>query len=238
MIFMEYRLIRSDELYHYGVPGMKWGHRKGPTSLSGTGHRAMAGIYGMNQRFYNKTGNKALASMNAQARNRSLKKAADADAAKANVSSEQRRARVKKAAKVGAAVAVTALAAYGGYKAYKLHGEATTSLGKKYSKLSKDYMDLAQMHRDTAWSQGQQADKYKLLAGYVRKNEPGNKAEYNIYTKASKDLAQIAKESHATADKRLDEAMRYSIKAQNKDFGKKEVAREMVDIAKKKYRRR
>jgi hypothetical protein len=25
---MEYRLVRNDELYHYGVPGMRWGHRK------------------------------------------------------------------------------------------------------------------------------------------------------------------------------------------------------------------
>lgn len=27
---MEYRLVLSDELYHYGVPGMRWGHRKSP----------------------------------------------------------------------------------------------------------------------------------------------------------------------------------------------------------------
>ena len=74
---------------------MRWGHRKGPTSLAGTGHRAMAGVYGINQRFYNKTGNKALASMNAQARNRSLKKADAADAAKAH----------KKAAVNGAKIA-------------------------------------------------------------------------------------------------------------------------------------
>ncbi len=89
--------MRNDELYHYGVPGMKWGHRKGPTSLAGAGHRALAGVYGINQRFYSKTGNKTLASMNSAARNQQLKKAAAADAAKASKAKSARGAKVAKA---------------------------------------------------------------------------------------------------------------------------------------------
>ena len=74
---------------------MRWGHRKAqPTSLAGTGHRALAGVYGINQRFYNRTGNKTLASMNAAARTQQLKKAADADRAKAS------KAKTKNGAKI------------------------------------------------------------------------------------------------------------------------------------------
>lgn len=43
-------------------------------------------------------------------------------ASRGAASPEQRKARIKKAAKIGVAVAGTALAAYGGYKVYKLQG--------------------------------------------------------------------------------------------------------------------
>lgn len=63
-----------DELYHYGIKGMKWGVRKQRESVGG-------------QRSYSD-----------------------------GHYNEQRRAKIKKAAKVGAAVALTAVAAYGAYK--------------------------------------------------------------------------------------------------------------------------
>ena len=73
---------REDELYHYGVKGMRWGVRK-QRSLKGNLHRLAAANYGLNERTYRKLGNNSLASMNAQAKNNSLKKAQAADAAKA-----------------------------------------------------------------------------------------------------------------------------------------------------------
>lgn len=78
---MNYKITKPDELYHHGVKGMKWGVRN-QRSVAGGLRRGLAGVYGMNERFYRKTGNKTLASMNAQARNQQLKKAAAADAKK------------------------------------------------------------------------------------------------------------------------------------------------------------
>lgn len=117
----------SNELSHYGVRGMKWGVRKQMPSAGGVARRALAGVYGMNERFYRKTGNKALASMNAQARNQQLKKAQAADLKKQQMTPEQRSAlrkkRAKQAAAVGGTVAVAALAAYGHHKYKTLTNE-------------------------------------------------------------------------------------------------------------------
>ena len=104
----------SDELSHYGVRGMKWGVRKQMPSAGGVARRALAGVYGINERYYKALGNKTLASMNAQARNQQLKKAQAADLKKQQMTPEERSAlrkrRAKQAAAVGGTVAVAALA--------------------------------------------------------------------------------------------------------------------------------
>lgn len=158
---MEYRIIREDELYHYGVPGMRWGHRKAQTSLAGTGHRALAGVYGMNQRFYNKTGNRTAASINAQARNQQLKKAQAADIKRQQkVNSPEYQARVamaKKAAKVGATVGAATLAAYGGYKLSTINRRNKLTLN-----IRNPFPQLAELQRSGVVDSGPAKQFYNL----------------------------------------------------------------------------
>lgn len=96
---MEYRIIRKDELYHYGVPGMKWGHRKA-RSVGGTLWRATAGLHGVNERAYRALGNKRTASVASAAKKQALKYADKADAAKAN------KLKAKQGAKIAKQIAV------------------------------------------------------------------------------------------------------------------------------------
>lgn len=88
MIFMNYRIIYKDELYHHGVKGMKWGVRKQYEPV------------GRHNSRYN--GDKV----------------------------DDKKVKMQKAVKVGAAVAVTALATYGAYKLYKNYGYRPSTMLK------------------------------------------------------------------------------------------------------------
>lgn len=126
-----YSFLREEDLMHHGIKGQKWGVRRfqnadgtwtaagkerygdgdndgGSRSVAGTARRALAKVYDVNERFYNKTGNKVMASMNAASKAEQIKKAEVADKAaaerKAQKIEAKESAKAEKAAKEAARV--------------------------------------------------------------------------------------------------------------------------------------
>ena len=143
----DYRIVYSDELYHYGVPGMRWGHRKREAK---TEYRRRLGAsldkydktieriekpYKRGQTLSKKDQERERKALNTQVREADKAKS-DYKKAKADIKAEKKeykqsaeyKAKRAKAVKVGAAAAGTALAAYGTYKLNKFVRERNTEI--------------------------------------------------------------------------------------------------------------
>lgn len=147
------------------------------------------------------------------------------------ISSEQRKTKMKKAAKIGVAVAGAALAAYGGYKVYKLQGDAVVSLGKKYARMGDTHMSIARNRLDSSAGAGIDARRLAYQASIAKRSD-----DRKVFSEGARNLRAISEERRSAAQESINTAKQYYNKAANKNYSRKEVVREMSDIVKRRKR--
>lgn len=143
-----YSFQREEDLMHHGIKGMKWGVRRWQNSdgsfneagkkryfsegsgenyrsVGGTARRALAKVYDINERYYSKHGNQAMASANKAVKDKLLAKADAADRAK-SVKKEVKAEKKAIKADERSAKKATSLA-----KIYELNEKVYTKLGNR-----------------------------------------------------------------------------------------------------------
>lgn len=200
----------NEELYHYGVKGMRWGHRKkyynSDGSLSQLGQARQN--YKNAKKAYNKSftgrkktddawndvANKAEASRNARVEYKKAKQ----DYRNSEQGKAERQRNKATAIKVGAAAAGVALATYGAYKASKY---LKSKAGQKAYDAGKKIMDKHMAEANKA---------FDLLGEKHISGADANRLT-NEYTKQIKAYRQAAKETSSEV-KRVSSSTKEAIK--------------------------
>lgn len=155
MNYYGYELIRESDLAHHGIKGQKWGQRRFQNE-DGTWTAAGKERYGDGGSGYSKIG-------------KSQKQLASSSGG------SSKSVNWKTVAKVGAAVAGTALVAYG---AYKLNSEATKALMTSYTDVGKVFANSAHSQAKIASMHLDYADKAKLRGSNDLKERMVSSAKY------------------------------------------------------------
>ena len=218
----------GDELYHYGVPGMRWGHRKArPVSTERARMQSARAAYKKSNREVNKAREKAVSysrthpsfqnskgHKRAEANRRwddadkkaqqvKNDKAAYKQAKKEYKQTDEYKAKRAKAVKAGAVVAGTALATYGAYKVNKVIRDknAQIRIGQELVKANKD-IDFTSKQLDSL-KRGQSNETMAMV------NKNFNKYAAERLSEAQNDgIDRAASDSLVTAAKNVYENRR------------------------------
>ena len=199
----------SDELYHYGVKGMRWGHRKAP-SVAGTSAQRQAYLDAKANKkaagkAYSKAYNRSIAGLSPFKKHRqandarwddAVKKAkasnaadkAYKDAKKAYKQTDEYKAKRTKAIKVGAAVAGTALAAYGAYKVSKVLKDKASTKSYEAGKAAMDRWMAAAKKQGQAGNWAESTKLYGVARDVARSADARTDRVKNSTVEAAKYL--------------------------------------------------